>query len=270
MTDEPIKFFCEHCGQKIAVARGLAGAAVRCPGCGQSAAVPVDRSNTAMVDTSTVDLGGSGPFKAGGSAPTPPAPTTGPFGGAPELPPGPAPAPPPPPVAPAPPPSSPYASPASPYASPASPYAAPPSPYASSPGPYGAPTAPLPPSPSGPYPVASAVPPAYAAPLSPIYAQPGQGPAPMQQAPVMQGGWVAPVPQQSNALAIVSLVMGIVSLVGMCCFGGFLGIPAIITGAIALKQDQSRGMAIAGMVLGGIGLVGGLIMTIIQIASSMR
>lgn len=266
MTDEPIKFFCEHCGQKIAVARGLAGASVRCPGCGQAAAVPVDRSNTAMVDTSGVDLGGSGPFKAGGGSTAPaapaPAPPPGPFGGAPELPPGPA-APPPPPVTLAPPPPAPP--PASPYAS-SGPYASSP-PYASS-GPYAAPTAPPVASPSGPYPVASPVPPPYGAPLSPIYAQPPPGPAPMQAAPVMQGGWVAPVPPQSNVLAIVSLVLGIASLLGFCCFGWVAGVPALITGAIALKQGQSRGMAIAGMVLGGFGLLAGMIWVIVSVANS--
>lgn len=53
--------------------------------------------------------------------------------------------------------------------------------------------------------------------------------------------------QQEGTLAIVSLVLGIVSLTGP---GLLLGIPAIITGAIALKKKQNRGLSIAGLVTG--------------------
>jgi O-antigen/teichoic acid export membrane protein len=53
--------------------------------------------------------------------------------------------------------------------------------------------------------------------------------------------------QQEGTLAIVSLVLGIVSLTGP---GLLLGIPAIITGAIALKKNQNRGLSIAGLVTG--------------------
>jgi hypothetical protein len=55
-------------------------------------------------------------------------------------------------------------------------------------------------------------------------------------------------PPQESGLAIASLVMGIVSMAGP---GLLLGIPAIITGAIALKRKLAgRGLALAGLITG--------------------
>ncbi len=75
-----------------------------------------------------------------------------------------------------------------------------------------------------------------------------------QQGPVNAG------PQgPSKALAIVSLVLGILSIV--CCWcGGFSGllmsIPAVVCGAIALaKKMGGKGMAIAGVICGGIAII---------------
>lgn len=60
-----------------------------------------------------------------------------------------------------------------------------------------------------------------------------------------------PIQPPSNGLAITSLVLGILT------FSGFLfltGIPAIITGIMALRKGQpERGMSIAGIILGAIG-----------------
>jgi len=64
--------------------------------------------------------------------------------------------------------------------------------------------------------------------------------------------------QKDQTLATVSLVMGIVSVFVVCCFGGIvLGPPAAAVGFIALRNADTnpvkyggRGMAIAGMVLG--------------------
>lgn len=56
--------------------------------------------------------------------------------------------------------------------------------------------------------------------------------------------------QPESTLSIVSLVLGVVSLTGP---GILLGVPAIITGAIALKKKQGgRGLSIAGIVTGAI------------------
>lgn len=75
-------------------------------------------------------------------------------------------------------------------------------------------------------------------------------------------------PQRSpgtNALAIVSLIAGIVWIFG---FGSLV---AVVTGAIALsqisKQGQSgRGMAIAGIALGAVGLLGAILIAILAAA----
>lgn len=54
--------------------------------------------------------------------------------------------------------------------------------------------------------------------------------------------------QEGSSLAIVSMVLGVVSLTGP---GLLLGIPAIVTGIIAIRKKVSnRGLAIAGLVTG--------------------
>ena len=63
---------------------------------------------------------------------------------------------------------------------------------------------------------------------------------------------------RDQTLATVSLVLGIISVFLVCCFGGiFLGVPAAVVGFIAMRNIETnpnkytgRGMAIAGMVLG--------------------
>ncbi len=58
-----------------------------------------------------------------------------------------------------------------------------------------------------------------------------------------------PASEHSN-LAIVSMVLGIVSLTGP---GLFLGIPAIVLAIIALKKSPAdRGMSITGLVTGAV------------------
>ena len=62
-----------------------------------------------------------------------------------------------------------------------------------------------------------------------------------------------PAPEQSgdtSGLAIASLVLGAVSLTG---FGIVTGIPAIITGAMALRKGpKDRAMSIAGIIMGAV------------------
>jgi hypothetical protein len=60
-------------------------------------------------------------------------------------------------------------------------------------------------------------------------------------------------PQPEGGLALVSMILGVVSLTGP---GLLLGIPAIITGIIALKKNQgSRGLSITGLVTGAVSTV---------------
>jgi hypothetical protein len=61
---------------------------------------------------------------------------------------------------------------------------------------------------------------------------------------------VQPTQHSDEGLAVVSMVLGIISFTGP---GLLTGIPAIITGAIALKKKQgSRGMSITGVVTGSV------------------
>lgn len=63
---------------------------------------------------------------------------------------------------------------------------------------------------------------------------------------------------QDQTLPTVALILGISSLVMICCYGGiWLGLPAVIVGWLGMKNADSdpakyggRGMAIAGMVIG--------------------
>jgi len=86
--------------------------------------------------------------------------------------------------------------------------------------------------------------------------QPMPGPPPPPQ------GWTAGGPvQTTDTKAVVSLVLGILSLVATFCWLGLpLGIPAIVFGALAHRDIRrsdgmagGRGMATAGMVLGSLG-----------------
>lgn len=47
-----------------------------------------------------------------------------------------------------------------------------------------------------------------------------------------------PEKRASDGVAIASFVIGIISIVGFCCLGGFLGIVGAILGIIALKDNQ--------------------------------
>ncbi len=60
-------------------------------------------------------------------------------------------------------------------------------------------------------------------------------------------------PANGNGLAIASLILGILSVTVLFIISG---IPAIITGILALRRGQKeRAMSIAGIVLGSIGIV---------------
>lgn len=68
--------------------------------------------------------------------------------------------------------------------------------------------------------------------------------------------------QTGNTLAIVSLVLGILSIV-CCCFSALqiiLAIGALVTGIISVKSTENgKGMAIAGIVMGGLMILSGII-----------
>jgi hypothetical protein len=62
-----------------------------------------------------------------------------------------------------------------------------------------------------------------------------------------------PIKKNDNTLGIVSLVLGVLSLMGP---GLLFGIPAIILGAIAIKRNEGdKGLSITGLVTGIISTV---------------
>jgi uncharacterized membrane protein len=69
-------------------------------------------------------------------------------------------------------------------------------------------------------------------------------------------------PPKENGLAVASLVLGILSVVGA---GALTGIPAIITGALSLKNPHNKGMGIAGLVMGIISTVLTILLVVIFI-----
>ena len=129
-------------------------------------------------------------------------------------------------------------------------------------GGYGGPPGYPPPAgpPGGPYGggYGGGAPPPYGAPPPVGFGGPGFGGPPM-----------GPM-QKTHALAITSLVTGIVSILPSCCCLGFLGIPVaiagVITGALGLMkikaapdQFKGNGLAIAGIVCASLGLVFGVL-----------
>ncbi len=66
---------------------------------------------------------------------------------------------------------------------------------------------------------------------------------------------------KTNGLGIASMVIGIFSMVTICCFGGFLGIIGLILGIVALNIPNSKkGQAIAGVVTSGIAFLATLLL----------
>jgi hypothetical protein len=91
---------------------------------------------------------------------------------------------------------------------------------------------------------------------------PGYGPPPGQYGYGYQSPYYSPSVPRTNPVAIAALVCGLVQFLGGLVLVGniVLAIPAIICGAIGLRQtrqrgERGRGMAIAGLVLGILGVV---------------
>lgn len=80
-----------------------------------------------------------------------------------------------------------------------------------------------------------------------------------------------------QTLPTVSLVLGIFSLIFVCCYGGlWLGIPAAIVGFLGMRNADNdparyggRGLAIAGLVLGLVTLVISIVMILLGIAGNL-
>lgn len=72
---------------------------------------------------------------------------------------------------------------------------------------------------------------------------------------------------QSNGKATAALVLGIVSLLGICVpiLGIILGIIAIVMAVMAKKEGYTEGKQKAGLILGIIGIVVSIVMWIVNI-----
>lgn len=102
-----------------------------------------------------------------------------------------------------------------------------------------------------------------------------QNTAPAYQAP--QFGMTNMPRSLDQTLPTVSLVLGIASLIFVCCYGGlWLGIPAAIVGFIGMRNADrdpmrygGRGLAIAGMVLGVVTLALSILILVLGIAGNV-
>jgi len=82
---------------------------------------------------------------------------------------------------------------------------------------------------------------------------------------------------RNQTLPTVSMILGIFSLLLICCYGGlWLGLPALIVGVIGMRQADNmpdlytgRGMAIAGIVMGTVSMLAGVLMILLGIAGSL-
>ena len=91
-------------------------------------------------------------------------------------------------------------------------------------------------------------------------AVPPSGPAPAAIVPTPTAT-AAPPAAPTEPLAIWSLVLSLVGLLGFCCGGPMLGIAAVVCGHLGLSkinanpQLQGRGLAITGLVIGYFAIV---------------
>jgi hypothetical protein len=136
--------------------------------------------------------------------------------------------------------------------------------------PSAAPQQPVPPQPPVPpqQPAAPQQPPAYSAPQPPV--PPQQPAAPQYGAPAapQYGQPYAPVAQKTPILSILSLIGGIIGIVGsFFYFGGLFAIAAVILGFIGRnKEPQAKGFWLTGIILGFVAIAIEIIWIIVLVA----
>jgi hypothetical protein len=122
--------------------------------------------------------------------------------------------------------------------------------------------------------------PPYPHAFSPSAADPWTAPQGPYQPPAAQHGYQAyrtPAAARNNPVAIAALVCGIAQFLGGLLLVGniVLAIPAVICGAIGLRQvnqrgERGRGMAIAGLVLGILGVGYFLLVVIVLVVAGVH
>lgn len=106
---------------------------------------------------------------------------------------------------------------------------------------------------------------------------PAQYQSPTPYVPGMSAPPAMVLNNPDQTLAIISLGLGIGSLVLICCYGGiWLGIPAAVVGFIAIQKANrdpvaygGKGLAIAGSVIGGISFLLAVVFIFFGILSSV-
>jgi hypothetical protein len=103
--------------------------------------------------------------------------------------------------------------------------------------------------------------------------RPPGDPAPPPPPPPTDGAFsLSQAPRKPiNQKALWSLIIGVASLIGVCCvFGGFVGIAAIVLGVLGraevIKSNGNQtgiGMAIAGIVTGAIAEFGSIVLLLV-------
>jgi len=103
-------------------------------------------------------------------------------------------------------------------------------------------------------------------------------PAPWQQQMPQSRPQAAPsfVQTRDQTLPTIALVLGLISIPLMCCYGGiWLGLPAAVIGFLGMRNADAdpnkyrgRGMAVGGMVLGVITFFASIIFGIIALIAS--
>jgi len=77
-------------------------------------------------------------------------------------------------------------------------------------------------------------------------------------APPAQGGFVPQSPPQNktNTLGIISLALGIISIIIGCAFSplGAVGLVGLVLAILSMRNSQSKGLGIAGLILAIIAL----------------
>lgn len=92
--------------------------------------------------------------------------------------------------------------------------------------------------------------------------QQGMGQQPDYGEPIFHDNNDGPVKGQGTGLGIASMVLGILSIVSICCSSVvpflpvILGIVSIVLGIVQIVKNDAKGMAIAGIICSVVGIIG--------------
>lgn len=118
----------------------------------------------------------------------------------------------------------------------------------------------------------------FSTPNEPFSPPPWQQSQPLQQQ--QNQPYMAPAytQGQDQTLPTIAMVLGILSLLLICCYGGFyFGLAALIVGFIGMSNANKnpqiyggKGLAIAGMIMGGISFAFAVVAILLAIANNIN